>query len=248
MRIPRIPGTISGIAVLFLGLSIADDSKTSPSSAPNASKIYGEWRIRVKPDKGTEYAQLIKEKGLPLFREAGGRMVGWWTTLIGDLYEHVTIWEFDGMPGFEKAIQFLGKEERFSGFVKLRDPLLSGEESRFLRLAASAEKPSLPEAGKFFIHEIHRVPLHGMKAYLSFMEREIPILKKHGFRPVGPWQTAVGSWSEVTYLFRFESLAERDQLISAFMADEEGNTYNQKVSELVEEITTRLVVPAGFAQ
>ena len=142
MRILRIPGTISGIGLLLLGWSIADDSKPSPSSAPNASKIYGEWRIRVKPDRGVEYGQLIKEKGLPLFREAGGRMVGWWTTLIGDLYEQVTIWEYDGMPAFEKAVQFLGKEERFSSFVKLRDPLLSGEESRFLGLAF----PGLPIA------------------------------------------------------------------------------------------------------
>src|SRR5688500_5807130 len=74
-----------------------------------AEKVYGEWRIRVRPDKGAEYNQLIQQRGLPLFREAGGRMVGWWNTLIGNLYEHVTIWEYDDMAAFEKAVQFLGK-------------------------------------------------------------------------------------------------------------------------------------------
>ena len=29
-------------------------------------------------------------------------MVGWWTTLIGNLYEHVTIWEYDDMAAFRK--------------------------------------------------------------------------------------------------------------------------------------------------
>ena len=51
------------------------------------NKVYGEWLIRVKPDKGVEYNQLIEQQGLPLFREAGGRMVGWWNTLVGDLYD-----------------------------------------------------------------------------------------------------------------------------------------------------------------
>jgi hypothetical protein len=32
------------------------------------------------------YDQLIEKSGLPLFGQAGGRMVAWWKTLIGDLY------------------------------------------------------------------------------------------------------------------------------------------------------------------
>jgi len=92
-------------------------------------KVYGEWLIRPRPDKGTEYRKLIEENGLPLFREAGGRMVGWWNTLVGDLYEHVTIWEYDNMAAFQKAAEFLGKNDGFAKFVALRDPLLAGESS-----------------------------------------------------------------------------------------------------------------------
>ncbi len=65
-------------------------------------------------------------------------MVGWWNTLVGDLYEHVTIWEYDDMAAFEKAIPFLSKNPDFARFVAMRDPLLAGEESRFLRLVPGA--------------------------------------------------------------------------------------------------------------
>ena len=85
---------------------------------------------------------------LPLFRAAGGRMVGWWKTLIGDLYEQVTIWEYDDMAAFEKAIGFLGPNPQFAEFVALRDPLLAGEENRFLRPAAHAVAPQTAFAGK----------------------------------------------------------------------------------------------------
>src|SRR5438128_277891 len=135
------------------------DGGQSQQQAPT-TKVYGEWRIRPRPDKGTQYKQLIESKGLPLFREGGGRMLGWWNTLVGNLYEHVTIWEYDDMAAYQKAAEYLGKNERFARFVSLRDPLLTGEESRFLRLAAFAEQPVLSEQAAFVIHEVHRVPLH----------------------------------------------------------------------------------------
>ncbi|HVC93293.1 MAG TPA: NIPSNAP family protein, partial [Pirellulales bacterium] len=121
-----------------------------PHNAPDADRrVYGEWRIHIRPDQGQEYNQLIAEQGLPLFRAAGGRMVGWWTTLVGDLYEHLTIWEYDDMAAFEHAIGYLGVEKKFSRFVKARDPLLDAEENRFLKLAAGAEPPGLPETARF---------------------------------------------------------------------------------------------------
>lgn len=236
------------VAVTIVALASATSSQADEQKPGRAGKVYGEWLIRPKPDKGPEYNRLIEQKGLPLFREAGGRMVGWWNTLIGNLYEHVTIWEYDDMAAFQKAVEHLGKSAAFKKFVGLRDPLLAGEDSRFLKLAPFAEPPALAEPAPYVIHEIHRVPLPRMEAYLKFMEKDgLRLLKKHGFRPVGPWVTSVGKWSEVTYLFRFKSLAERDQLIADFSSHEDGRTYG-KVMELVSEITTRLLLPAPFAK
>jgi len=233
-------------AFLLVALLAASAAGAEPSAKP--AKVYGEWRILIKPDKGGEYNALIEKKGLPLFREAGGRMVGWWTTLIGNLYEHVTIWEYDDMAAFERAVEFLGKEKRFAEFVSERDPLLAGEESRFLRLLPWAESPALPESSKFVIHEIHRVPAKERANYLRYMREEgFKHLKNHGFRPVGPWIVEVGDWSEVTYLFRFDSLAERERLIAEFAAHNDGRIFGDAVGNLVEKVVTRLLMPAPFA-
>ena len=176
-------------------------------------------RIWLRPDKMKEYTQLIETKGLPLFCAAGGRMVGWWTTLVGDFDEQVTIWEFDDMAAFEQAIEKLGKDKGFAEFVALRYPLLSSEQSRLLQLADFAVDPKLPEPARFVIHEVHRVPLGRKEAYLKFMQTEgLNLLKRHGVEPVGPWIVSVGNWSEVSYLFRFDSLAEGERLLAAFSA------------------------------
>jgi len=211
--------------ILLFGTLISGTTHVAAGTEPAdrgqaGKKIYGEWRILIKPDKGQEYNDLIKSRGLPLFRQAGARMVGWWTTLVGNLYEQVTIWEYDDMAAFERAIGFLGRDKRFAEFVSLRDPLLAGEQSRFLTLATAAEQPVLSDPSKFVIHEIHRVPRNKMKDYLEFIStRGLKLLKQHGFRPVGPWTVEVGQSSEVTYLFRFDSLDERSRMIARFSAD-----------------------------
>jgi hypothetical protein len=236
------------LALAVLGPSSRGDDRPAPPPAEGVQRVYGEWRIRVRPDKGPEYNRLIEQSGLPLFREAGGRMVGWWKTLIGDLYEHLTIWEYDDMAAFERAVGSLSKSAAFAKFVEARDPLLAGEESRFLRLATGVERPRSPEPAPFVIHEIHRVPLVRRGAYLDFMTRQgLDLLKTNGFRPVGPWIVDVGRWTEVTYLFRFESLAERERLVAEFSAKAEARVYGEKIDGFVAEVTTRLLLPAPFA-
>src|SRR5436309_3404396 len=185
-RLRRTSWFLLALAALIPTSRGEDRRLPDPAPGGDASRVYGEWRIRVRPDQGPAYNRLIEQSGLPLFRAAGGRMVGWWNTLIGDLYEHVTIWEYDNMAAFQKAAEFLGKNDDFAKFVALRDPLLSGESNRFLILAPFAEKPKLPESASYVIHEIHRVPLRNQEKYLEFMKKEgLALLKKHGFRPVG---------------------------------------------------------------
>jgi hypothetical protein len=233
------------VAIVLCGIWPRSIQSAEPEKAARA---YGQWRIRVRPDKTNEYAELIGSKGLPLFREAGGRMVGWWTTLVGDLYEHVTIWEYDDMAAFERAGGKLGKDKRFAEFVALRDPLLVGEESQFMQLTDFAGAPQLPEQGKLVVHEIHGVPLSRREAYLKFMQTEgLGLLKRHGFRPVGPWTMGVGDWTQVTYLFAYDSLAQRQELLQKFLAHPDARAYGGRINELVESVTTRILLPAAFA-
>jgi len=241
---------LAALSVAYLDDATGAEPATVPvgRGASRSAQVYGEWRIQIRPDKGNEYARLIETEGLPLFREAGGRMVGWWTTLVGDLYEQVTIWQYDDMAGFEQAVQKLGSDKRFAEFVAARDPLLAGEQNRFLRLTDFAVDPALAEQSKVVVHEVHRVPLARREDYLRYMRDDgLALLAKHGFRPAGPWVVDVGRSTEVTYLFRFDSLREREKLIASFAGQADASKYGGKISEYSEEVTTRILLPAKFA-
>jgi hypothetical protein len=231
--------------LLFLCLPATKPQGANGMTAPQG-KVYGEWRIRVRPDKGAQYDELIRSQGLPLFKAAGGRMVGWWRTQIGDLYEQLTIWEYDDMAAFQQAVEHLGLNQKFAEFAAQRDPLLSGEESRFLRLAPQAIAPKLHEPAPIVIHEIHRVRLADLSSYLEYMQTKgLPMLQQHGFSPVGPLVVDVGDSTEVTYLFRFESLAERERLIAEFSQKRASEDYSRELAARCQQVVTRLLVPAA---
>jgi hypothetical protein len=243
-RVLMVPVLVAFVA--YAPSAVPQEREASPEAR---GKVYGEWRIRVRPDKGAEYDELIRAHGLPLFKAAGGRMVGWWKTLIGDLYEHVTIWEYDDMAAFQQAIEYLGPNQKFAEFVARRDPLLAGEESRFLRLAPRAISPDLDERAPFVVHEIHRVPLAELDPYLDYMQTHaLPMLRQHGFSPVGPLLVEVGDWTEVTYLFRFQSLAERERLIAEFSRHQDSHDYRRELAARCQQVVTRVLTPAPFAQ
>ena len=205
------------------------------------------------------YNWLIAEQsGLPLLRVAG-RMVGWWNTLVGDLYEHVTIWEYDDMAAFEKAIQFLSKDATWRRSVVDASRPAARPERRadLLRLASRRAPPSLPEPSPFVVHEVHRVPLARRAEYLAFMARQgsSDLLKAHGFRPAGPWvvDVAGGRQSRRDLLVRVREPGRAAKRLnrpvsSANHADASEDLTADKVGGFTEEVTTRLLIPAPFAK
>ena len=72
MSFPSYAAALLFSASLF---SCAQQEANPKSYRP--AKVYGEWRIRVKLDQDEKFSDLVKEDGLPLYRAAGGRMVGW---------------------------------------------------------------------------------------------------------------------------------------------------------------------------
>ena len=229
------------------------DERSAPSTPTPAiapARVYGEWRIRVRPDQGPAYNRLIEQSGLPLFREAGGRMVGWWNTLVGDLYEHVTIWEYDDMAAFERAIGILSKDPAFARFVAARDPLLAGEESRFLRLAPGATRPCPARAGPV------RRP-RGPPRAPGAQGRLPRVHDRAGPGPAqGPWvppgrplgrRRRPMDRGHVPLPVRQPGRARAAHRPVRRRPPTRGSTAT-KVGEFAEEVTTRLLVPAPFAE
>jgi NIPSNAP len=86
---------------------------------------------------------------------------------------------------------------------------------------------------------------------LRFENEALRIWEKHGIRQVGFWTTLIGrSSQEITCMFAWDSLAEREKRWGAFLADSEWAAVvdkTEKDGQLVENISSQLLTPAAFS-
>jgi hypothetical protein len=77
------------------------------------------------------------------------------------------------------------------------------------------------------------------------------IWEKHGIRQAGFWTTMVGpSNNELTYLIAWESLADRQQKWSAFLADPEWAAARDASEEdglIVANVASSFLTPTSFS-
>ena len=120
---------LSVFGVVFLTIGCAKSDAPGAEEAAAAKKVYGEWRIRLRPESEADYNKLIEEQGLALYTEAGGRLMGWWHAYAGGPQEQVTIWEFDEAfvaprGGFADALDYYAQSSAIHRLDAIRVPTL----------------------------------------------------------------------------------------------------------------------------
>ena len=104
------------------------------------------------------------------------------------------------------------------------------------------------------IHElrIYRTLPGRLPALLArFQNHTLRIWERHGIRQAGFWTTLVGESScDLTYLLAWDSLAEREQKWTAFMADPEwqqARADSEKDGPINLSIRNQLLSPTAFS-
>ncbi|MBX3575469.1 MAG: NIPSNAP family protein [Mesorhizobium sp.] len=85
-----------------------------------------------------------------------------------------------------------------------------------------------------------------------FHDHTISIWLKHGIEPVGFWTTVIGnSNNTLTYMLRWESLAERETKWSAFVKDPEysaARAASELDGPIVQAVSNQILQPTSFSQ
>jgi NIPSNAP len=84
-----------------------------------------------------------------------------------------------------------------------------------------------------------------------FETRTLAIWQKHGIRQAGFFTTVVGETNQqLIYFLAWETLAEREQKWSAFLADPEwleARGATEKDGQIVERVVNQLLAPTPFS-
>jgi hypothetical protein len=97
----------------------------------------------------------------------------------------------------------------------------------------------------------HCVPGCLAALHRRFEEVTLQLWERLGIRPVGFWSTVVGSSNQtLTYLIRWESMAERESKWNAFISDPEwiaARVSSEKDGVIVEKVENQLLEPTAFS-
>ena len=84
-----------------------------------------------------------------------------------------------------------------------------------------------------------------------FEQFTLPIWKKHGIRQAGFWTTLIGESNlDLTYMLAWESMAEREKVWTAFMADPEwvkARAETEKDGMLIANVASSFLQPTSFS-
>ncbi|HEY9625613.1 MAG TPA: NIPSNAP family protein [Crinalium sp.] len=108
---------------------------------------------------------------------------------------------------------------------------------------------------KGMIYELriyHAMPGQLPALMSRFQNHTLRIWEKHGIRQAGFWTTLIGQSesNQLTYLLAWNSLAEREERWSAFLADPEWiaiKTETEKDAPLVQNSSNELLAPTAFS-
>jgi hypothetical protein len=87
--------------------------------------------------------------------------------------------------------------------------------------------------------------------HARFADYTLRLFSRHGITPVGFWTTYIGpSSAQLTYLLRWESLADREQRWEAFMSDPEWievRAGSERNGPLVTRVENSILEPTVYS-
>ena len=101
--------------------------------------IYDVRTYDLKPGKVPEYMAVVREVGLPIRRDHGGRLVGWYYSVMGEINQVIHIWAYEDFGQMEEEGKaFRGDPRWINEYVPRVEPLLVRQRNQIMKAAEFA--------------------------------------------------------------------------------------------------------------
>lgn len=221
-----------------------------------------EWRMHNSAEQQEHRVSEFLQSGLtPSVAAAGGRVIGAFGNVIGQngpYYVTLTHWR-----ALSQMQTWLEESRKSGAYREAMKRMAAGNglpfvrvESCLLRCFDVFPEPAVVKADKPRIFELRTYDAQSFAALETKVEMfntgEAKIFERLGFRPVFFGEAFSGpQLPHLTYMLSYDSLAARDQLWNAFIADAEFTALRSKPgysdAEIVANISNAILRPLPFS-
>ncbi len=104
--------------------------------------IYDVRIYDLKPGKVPEYIEVVREVGLQIRKDHGGRLVGWYYTVMGEINQVIHIWAYEDLAHMEEVGKAFRSDPRWiNEYVPRVEPLLVRQRNQLMKAADFAPEP-----------------------------------------------------------------------------------------------------------
>jgi len=199
----------------------------------------------IQPAKFKDFVALTAKVGIKL-RTKHSKLVGYWTTEIGELNQVVHLWEYENFDHRTRVRAALAKDKAWhTQYLARSRPMIQRQESMVLVPADFWSFTPPTGAG---IYELRSYRLYPGKVpeWLGHFKTGLPARLKYS-KPVAIWSSELGELNRVVHLWQYESLEHRAQLRKACMADPVWKQTVEKLQPLMQVMESKILVPTEFS-
>ncbi|MBI4591809.1 MAG: NIPSNAP family protein [Candidatus Rokubacteria bacterium] len=199
----------------------------------------------IQPPKFKDFVALTAKVGIKL-RTKHSKVVGYWTTEIGELNQVVHIWEYEDFDHRTRVRAALAKDKAWNTqFLSKSRPMIQHQESMIL--VPVDFWPFTPPASPG-IYELRSYRLYPGKVaeFLEHFQGGLQARLKYS-KPVGIWSSELGELNRVVHLWQYESLEQRGRVRKKVLADPVWKETVGRLSPFMQVMEAKILVPTEFS-
>ncbi len=199
----------------------------------------------IQPSKFKDFVALTAKVGIKL-RTKHSKVVGYWTTEIGELNQVVHLWEYENFDHRTRVRAALAKDKVWNGRYLARSrPMTQHQESMVL---VPADFWPFTRPTGTGIYELRSYRLHPGKVpgWLDEFKAGLQARQKYS-KPVAVWSSELGELNRVVHLWQYESLEHRSQVRKAAMADPVWKETVGRLAPLMQLMESKILIPTDFS-
>lgn len=199
----------------------------------------------IQPSKFDNFVSLTAKVGIKL-RTKYSKLVGYWTTEIGELNQVVHLLEYEDFDHRTRVRAALAKDKAWNTQYLVRSrPMIQHQDSMVL---LPADVWSFTPPSGTGIYELRNYRLHPGKVaeWLEYWKEGMTARQKYS-KPIAMWSSELGELHRVVHLWQYESLEHRFQVRKAALTNPLWKETVAKLATLAQVMESKILIPMEFS-